>query len=84
MSRTIGAISALWVMLAADPSMAHSPGGHWVCNAYGYSMSPTRWHVISGSPAATRAAALESAHEKCRGKGLNVCERMGCTQHEGV
>lgn len=82
MLRTIGAISVLCITLAADVSMAHSPGGYWVCNAYGYSMSPTRWHMISGAPAATRAAAIQSANQKCRGKGLNVCERMGCTQHD--
>lgn len=73
------------ISATADDASARPPPypsvGRWVCSAYGYSSSPTRWHTVSGSPAPSQAGALQSANEKCLSKGMHACERSGCTRY---
>ncbi len=72
---------AALAMTTAAHSGARAAEGYWVCNAYGFRMSPTRWHMVSGSPAATKPDAIRNAAEECRRRGLNVCSKSGCTNH---
>ncbi|CAA2143061.1 hypothetical protein HYPP_04054 [Hyphomicrobium sp. ghe19] len=72
---------SILIMIQGVTSSAYAAGGAWVCAAYGYSMAPTRWHMVNGSLAPSRGMAFESAKKMCRGKGYNACKSMGCTNH---
>jgi hypothetical protein len=79
--RTVSIFIGFLIVIHGCVSGAYAASGAWVCVAYGYSMAPTRWHMVNGSLAPSRESAFGNAKEKCRVKGYNVCKSMGCTNH---